>query len=231
MATMRRRGPSQAKRQTRGGDAGSVCPWGGNIGQRFVSVPAEDPRPEIAITIQDVRQVQLAKAALFAGIENSPAPGGPQPGGPGGAYRGLRGAFDRGNAVSIGMFPDLGASIKVAENAAGMGAILALLDRKRRLEATELSGGVRFVELAEDPDFQREYILGMDFPDPENPKIRALAEFPGDSPVMGLPLAWGGDLLTTFERMFKMTLKERMLMAARGELPEVLPYARVPPLV
>src|SRR5208337_4170727 len=64
------------------------------------------------------------------------------------------------------------ANIKVAENAAGMGAILALLDRKRRLEAMELSGMVRFVELAEAPDFQREYILGMDFPDPENPKIR-----------------------------------------------------------
>jgi uncharacterized 2Fe-2S/4Fe-4S cluster protein (DUF4445 family) len=73
--------------------------------------------------------------------------------------------FDWGNAVSIGMFPDLGANIKVAGNAAGMGAILALLDRKRRLEAIELSGMVRCVELAEDPDFQMEYILGMNFPD------------------------------------------------------------------
>jgi uncharacterized 2Fe-2S/4Fe-4S cluster protein (DUF4445 family) len=145
---------------------------GGHIGRRFVLVPAEDSRREIAITIQDVRQVQLAKAALFAGIEILLRQAGlsrvDQV-----VLTGAFGArFDWGNAVSIGMFPDLGASIKVAENAAGMGAILALLDRKRRLEAMELSGRVRFVELAEDPDFQREYIMGMDFPDPANPKIR-----------------------------------------------------------
>ncbi|MGO9621136.1 MAG: ASKHA domain-containing protein [Desulfobaccales bacterium] len=138
---------------------------GGHIGQRFVLAPAEDSSREIAITIQDVRQVQLAKAALFAGIKILLRQAGlsrvDQV-----VLTGAFGArFDWGNAVSIGMFPDLGANIKVAGNAAGMGAILALLDRKRRIEAIELSEMVRCVELAEEPDFQREYILGMNFPD------------------------------------------------------------------
>jgi uncharacterized 2Fe-2S/4Fe-4S cluster protein (DUF4445 family) len=138
---------------------------GGHIGKRFVLVPAVDSSREIAITIQDVRQVQLAKAALFAGIKILMRQAGlsrvDQV-----VLTGAFGArFDWGNAVSIGMFPDLGANIKVAGNAAGMGAILALLDRKRRIEAIELSEMVRCVELAEDPDFQMEYILGMNFPD------------------------------------------------------------------
>ncbi len=139
---------------------------GGHIGQRFVLAPAGDANREIAITIQDVRQVQLAKAALCAGIKILLRRAGlsrvDQV-----VLTGAFGArFDWANAVSIGMFPDdLGANVKVAENAAGMGAILALLDRKRRLEAVALAGMVRFVELAEEPDFQMEYILGMNFPE------------------------------------------------------------------
>ncbi len=72
--------------------------------------------------------------------------------------------FDWANAVSIGMFPDFGAGIKVAANAAGMGAILGLLDSKIRHEAIDIARMVRSVGLAEEPDFQTEYILGMDFP-------------------------------------------------------------------
>ena len=62
------------------------------------------------------------------------------------------------------MFPDLGAGIEVVANSAGRGAILALLDSKVRREAVEIARKVRIIELAEEPDFQMEYILGMDFP-------------------------------------------------------------------
>jgi len=173
---------------------------GGQIGQRFVLAPATGSSREIDITIKDVRQVQLAKAALFAGTKILMRQAGlsrvDQV-----VLTGAFGArFDWGNAVSIGMFPDLGADIKVAENAAGMGAILALLDRKRRQEAQELLGRVRFVELAEDPDFQTEYILGMDFPDPANPESGCARSIPRRSPGQGPSLPGGRDLLTTFGR-------------------------------
>ena len=136
------------------------------IGRQFVLVPSESSASgrAIAITIQDIRQIQLAKAALFAGVGILMRTAG--------VSRvdrvvltGAFGArFDWGNAVSIGMFPDLGVRIEVLENAAGMGAILALLDWERRVEALELAKGIRFVELAEVPDFQQEFINGMSFP-------------------------------------------------------------------
>ncbi len=72
--------------------------------------------------------------------------------------------FDWANAVSTGMFPDFGADIEVVANAAGRGAILALLDGKIRHGAIEIANRVRFIELAEEPDFQTEYISGMNFP-------------------------------------------------------------------
>ncbi len=185
-------------------DRPGVFTDGGQIGRRFVLAPATGSSREIDITIQDVRQVQLAKAALFAGTKILMRQAGlsrvDQV-----VLTGAFGArFDWGNAVSIGMFPNLeGADIRVAENAAGMGAILALLDRKRRQEAHELSGRVRFVELAEDPDFQTEYILGMDFPDPANPKSACAGSIPRRSPGPGPSLPWRRDLLTTFGRNSK----------------------------
>ena len=143
-----------------------VIPNESGIGRRFVLVPAESSASgrEIAVAMQDVRQIQLAKAALFAGVKILMRKAG--------INRvdrvvltGAFGArFDWGNAVSIGMFPDFGADIKVAANAAGMGAILGLLDSKIRHEAVEIARMVRFIELAEEPDFQSEYVLGMDFP-------------------------------------------------------------------
>ena len=136
------------------------------IGRQFVLAPSEFSASgrAIAITIQDIRQIQLAKAALFAGVEILMRAAGVAS-----VDRvvltGAFGArFDWENAVSIGMFPDLGARIEVLENAAGMGAILALLDWKRRFEALELAKGTRFVELAEVSEFQQEYINSMSFP-------------------------------------------------------------------
>jgi uncharacterized 2Fe-2S/4Fe-4S cluster protein (DUF4445 family) len=165
MAAMRRTGFLMPNGRLIEGMPGVISDESG-IGRRFVLVPAESSASgrEIAVTIQDVRQIQLAKAALIAatkilmrkaGISRVERV----------VLTGAFGArFDWANAVSIGMFPDFGADIKVAANAAGMGAILGLLDGKIRREAIDIAKMVRSVELAEEPDFQMEYIRGMGFP-------------------------------------------------------------------
>lgn len=164
LAAMRRVGLLRPNGRLNEGMPGIIAD-GRGIGQRFVLVPAEAYGREIAITLHDIRQIQVAKAALYTGIKILMRRAG--------VSRvdrvvltGAFGArFDWRNAVLIGMVPPLTAQIQVAENAAGMGAILALLDKKRRLEVRELARTVRAVELAEEPDFQTEYILAMNFPD------------------------------------------------------------------
>ena len=139
------------------------------IGRKFVLVPAGNSANghEIALTLGDVRQIQLAKAALFVGIkllmQNA------------GLDRfdrlvltGAFGArFDWKNAVSIGMLPEIDpqTKVKIVSNAAGRGAVMALLDRKRRQEAILQAKQVRFIELAEDPNFALEFPTATLFPD------------------------------------------------------------------
>ena len=56
-------------------------------------------------------------------------------------------------------------------NAAGDGARYALLSLEKRREAAWAAQKVEFVELATDPDFQREYVKAMYFqPDPDIPE-------------------------------------------------------------
>jgi uncharacterized 2Fe-2S/4Fe-4S cluster protein (DUF4445 family) len=54
--------------------------------------------------------------------------------------------------------------VRVVENAAGVGAVMALLDKRHRREAEDLQQHICFVELAEDPDFAVEFPLAMTFP-------------------------------------------------------------------
>ena len=75
--------------------------------------------------------------------------------------------FDWKNAVSIGMLPEIDpqTKVKIVSNAAGRGAVMALLDRKRRQEAILQAKQVRFIELAEDPNFALEFPAATSFPD------------------------------------------------------------------
>ncbi|MCL6557710.1 MAG: ASKHA domain-containing protein [Firmicutes bacterium] len=120
---------------------------------------------DVTITQADVRAVQLAKAALYCGAEylmekygvnkvDSIA---------------LAGAFgsyiDRESAMVMGMLPDCDLErVQAVGNAAGDGAKLALLDRGKRREASEIARKVEFVETAIEPDFQARFALAMAFP-------------------------------------------------------------------
>ncbi|MFZ5644811.1 MAG: ASKHA domain-containing protein [Bacillota bacterium] len=120
---------------------------------------------DITITQKDVRAVQLAKAALYAGAKILMK------------KRGvskvdrvvLAGAFgsyiNKESALVIGMFPDCDLeNVTAVGNAAGEGAKLALLDTGKRSEAKEVAVFMKFVETAAEADFQEHFFEAMHFP-------------------------------------------------------------------
>ncbi len=123
---------------------------------------------DVVITQKDVREVQLAKGAIYAGIvlllrelelEISDLDSVI-----------LAGAFGnyikKESALRIGLFPDIPAEqIVSAGNAAGTGACMALLSKEARMKADRLARAVRHVELGVHADFQTEFMKAMYFPD------------------------------------------------------------------
>jgi uncharacterized 2Fe-2S/4Fe-4S cluster protein (DUF4445 family) len=117
------------------------------------------------ITQNDVRAIQLAKAALYAGVallmDNL---------GIASVDRiGLAGAFgshiDTKHAMVLGMIPDcdLGKVASVG-NAAGAGARIALLDATARSAIEDLVRRVEKIETAIEPRFQAHFVEAMAIP-------------------------------------------------------------------
>ena len=138
--------------------------------RHVVLVPAEDAGREdgpVWVSQRDVRQVQLAKGAIRAGVETLLAEGGLQAedleeiilAGAFGSY------ISKRSAVRAGLIPQLPLErIRSVGNAAGAGAVLALLSLHERAEATRLAARARHVELASRPDFQMRFMETMLFP-------------------------------------------------------------------
>jgi uncharacterized 2Fe-2S/4Fe-4S cluster protein (DUF4445 family) len=119
----------------------------------------------IAITQKDIRSVQLAKAALYAGAKLLMQRAGVE------RVEGVRlaGAFgsliDPHHALALGLIPDCDpAHIHAVGNAAGDGARIALLNRAARLEAQQIAERVTYVETAVDPAFQEEFAHAIHIP-------------------------------------------------------------------
>lgn len=111
---------------------------------------------DILLTRTDIGEVQLAKAAIRAGIELLLATAGI------GAdaleeviVAGAFGTYlDVGSAIAIGMLPPLPAGrFRQIGNAAGQGARQLLISRRRRRLAGEIARRVRYVELTTHPQF------------------------------------------------------------------------------
>jgi uncharacterized 2Fe-2S/4Fe-4S cluster protein (DUF4445 family) len=129
--------------------------------------------PELAITQNDVRQIQLAKAALHAGcrllmdrfgLERTDR------------IR-LAGAFgsqlDPVHVLVLGLVPDCDPSgVTAAGNAAGTGARIALLDRRARAEIERVVRTVEKVETAVEPRFQEHFVQAMAIPHETDPYPR-----------------------------------------------------------
>lgn len=120
---------------------------------------------EVRITQNDVRAIQLAKAALYAGVrllmdrlrvEHVDR------------IR-LAGAFgshiDVKYAMVLGLIPDCDLDhVTSAGNAAGTGARIALLDQRARTEIEELVRRVEKVETAVESRFQEHFVAAMAIP-------------------------------------------------------------------
>lgn len=129
-------------------------------------VPAEATGTghSIAFTQADVRAVQLAKGALQAGIELLCAENGiSRP-----SRLLIAGAFgsfiNRADALRIGMFPEMDVDdIEVVGNAAGAGAMLALMREDFFEKAREIAASARVLDLASHPRFQETFINALSF--------------------------------------------------------------------
>jgi len=142
---------------------------GNGIGREFVIIEgSETPyQKAVILTLSDVRQVQLAKAAVSTGIKLLMEKTGIDK-----VDRlvltGAFGArFNWRNAVAIGMLPETAcqADISIVENAAGRGALLALFDQDEEAEALSIAPRARRIDLAEEPGFAMEFALQTSFPE------------------------------------------------------------------
>lgn len=159
--------------------------WQGAKAEYVLATAAQSATgKDIVITQDDVRNIQLAKAALHAGCKL--------------LMNGLgvskvdkivlAGAFgsyiDPLHAMILGLIPDCDlATVVAVGNAAGDGARIALLNKTRRAESAQLARDVHYIETAIDPNFQQEFVGAMHLPhmtDPY-PTLRALGVLPAKS--------------------------------------------------
>jgi len=144
--------------------------------------------PGIRIRQADVRAIQLAKAALFAGarllmdrlgIERVPR------------IR-LAGGFgaqiDVRYAMILGMIPDCALErVSSAGNAAATGARIALVDRESRAVIERRVREVERVETATEPRFQQYFVEALAIPHEREPfaELRRAVRMPAPSPRRG----------------------------------------------
>ncbi len=133
-------------------------------GRTFTYVIREG-EPRIAITQADIRAIQLAKAALYAGIrllmDHYPVDRVDR--------IVLAGAFgshiDVKYAMVLGLIPDCPlAHVRSAGNAAGTGARIALLNLASRAEIAEVVRSIVKIETALEPRFQEHFVAAMAIP-------------------------------------------------------------------
>ncbi|MCM0759824.1 ASKHA domain-containing protein [Sporomusa sphaeroides DSM 2875] len=133
----------------------------------FVLVNREDSATgtDISITQADVRQIQLVKSSICTGIQflfdRVDADRELK------VY--LAGAFgnyiDIDSALTIGLLPGIRQEqVFSAGNAAGTGAVQALLSRERKERCIAIAAKTGYVELAAQPGFQQRFLENLNFP-------------------------------------------------------------------
>jgi uncharacterized 2Fe-2S/4Fe-4S cluster protein (DUF4445 family) len=128
----------------------------------FVLVSREERagKPAITITQHDIRELQLAKAAIRTGIQALlEATACPEDEIKQVIIAGAFGTYiDVASAVATGMLPSLPLNrFRQAGNAAGTGARLALVSLKQRAEAQAIASRVSYIELASAPNFNQTF--------------------------------------------------------------------------
>ncbi len=123
---------------------------------------------EVVITQKDIRQVQLAKGAIMAGIKILMSTLGVQLDDISEVL--MAGAFgnyiQKESAIRMGLIPNFPLEkVKFIGNAAASGAKMALMSRESRKTAERISKNTEYTELAVDMNFQNEFIDAMMFPE------------------------------------------------------------------
>lgn len=139
---------------------------------------------DVTVTQGDVRALQLAKAALYAGakimmtklnIKKVDKV----------ILAGAFGSFiNKESAMTLGMFPDCDLdNVYAVGNAAGDGAIMALLSRTKRLEARKEARKLEYVEIAVAEEFEKEFVQAMHIPHMKDkfPHVKKLVEESGSA--------------------------------------------------
>ncbi|MEO4000040.1 ASKHA domain-containing protein [Mesorhizobium sp. CAU 1732] len=143
---------------------------------RTFSYLLHDGAQRITVTQNDIRAIQLAKSALYAGvkllmeklgIDHVDTI----------RFAGAFGSFiDPKYAMVLGLIPDCDlAEVKAVGNAAGQGALMTLLNRDYRREIEETVKRIEKIETALEPNFQQLFINAMALPNKVDPFLK-LAE-------------------------------------------------------
>lgn len=140
--------------------------WEGRRGAYVLATAEQTTNGQpLHVTQDDVRNIQLAKAALYAGAKILMKRAGLEKvdrivlAGAFGSY------IDPKHAMVLGLVPDCELDKVVAVgNAAGDGARIALLDHAKRAEAQEIARWARYIETAVAQDFQDEFVGAIHIP-------------------------------------------------------------------
>lgn len=157
---------------------GDLCSWddykrffpynkiGENIGeQKFIIVNQTSQQPEISISQDDIRQLQMAKAAILAGLKLLFKQIHCDPDSISTVY--LAGGFSKiktSTLTSLNIFPfDVTGKLKCIGNGALTGASMVLLADDIMTKSRMFSHQVNRIELGSSSDFQNEFLGSFDF--------------------------------------------------------------------
>jgi uncharacterized 2Fe-2S/4Fe-4S cluster protein (DUF4445 family) len=137
---------------------------------RTFSYLLRDGDQRITVTQNDVRAIQLAKAALYAGVKLLMEKQGVEHVDTI-RFAGAFGSFiDPKYAMVLGLIPDCDlAEVKAVGNAAGTGALMALLNRSHRREIEQTVKKIEKIETALEPHIQQLFINAMALPNKVDP--------------------------------------------------------------
>ncbi|MBS3970141.1 MAG: DUF4445 domain-containing protein [Clostridia bacterium] len=136
----------------------------GQHGFDFVLYKAEHAMENVVLTQKDVRELQLAKGAIYAGIKILTKELGIE-------FKDisrvlLAGAFGNyiqvKSAKTINLLPHE-LDVEQVGNAAGIGSRMVLASDKEKERAYYIADKIRYIELSSRPDFQDEFMMAMGF--------------------------------------------------------------------
>lgn len=138
----------------------------GNISENFLIYKADNEENNVVLTQQDIRELQLAKAAVYAGISRLLALAGKSMDDLDHVL--LAGGFGNylniSSAITIGLLPDLPLSKFIhVGNSAGSGAVLALKSEQFVEQMEKMKKNIKYIELSSDPGFPLEFAMSMNF--------------------------------------------------------------------